>query len=40
MAKKKCKVGVKECKFAHNPIQLELVPVTKKIQNLKVVVAA
>lgn len=39
MAKRKCKNG-KACKFAHNPIQLELIPVTKKIKNLKGVVTS
>jgi len=38
LEKGKCKNG-KACKLAHNPIQLELIPVTKKIQNLKGVVA-
>ena len=38
LEKGKCKNG-KKCKFAHNPIQLELIPVSKKIQNLKGVVA-
>lgn len=37
LAKKKCKNG-RACKFAHNPIQLELIPVSKKISNLKGVV--
>ena len=35
----KCKIG-KSCKLAHNPIQLELIPVTKKIANLKGVVTS
>ena len=35
----RCKLG-KTCKLAHNPLQLELIPVTKKIQNLKGVVAS
>ena len=35
----KCKNG-KTCKLAHNPLQLELIPVTKKIQNLKGVVTS
>lgn len=39
MAKRKCKNG-KTCKFAHNPLQLELIPVSKKITNLKGVVAS
>ena len=30
----------KSCKFAHNPIQLELVPISKKIQNLNAVVTS
>ena len=40
MAKRKCKIGGKTCKFAHNPLQLELIPVSKKITNLKGVVAS
>ena len=41
----KCKSGKvwgkeMKCKFAHNPIQLGLVPITKKIQNLRGVVSA
>ncbi len=39
LQKGKCKIG-KTCKMAHNSIQLELIPVTKKIQNLKGVVAS
>lgn len=35
----KCRNG-KACKLAHNPIQLELIPVTKKITNLKGVVTS
>ena len=34
-----CKLG-RSCKNAHNPLQLELIPVTKKISNLKGVVTS
>ena len=30
----------KSCKFAHNPIELSLIPVTTKIRNLNAVIAA
>ena len=37
----KCK-GIKDksCKFAHNPIELSLIPVTTKIKNLNAVIVA
>ena len=30
----------KSCKFAHNPIELSLIPVSTKIKNLKAVITA
>lgn len=38
LEKGKCKLG-RECKFAHNAIELNLVKIDKKINNLKGVVA-
>lgn len=37
MGKKKCPDG-KECLKAHNPMELDLLPVTQKIKNLKSVI--
>lgn len=34
----KCKNTAKTCKFAHNPIELELIPASTKISNLSNVV--